>query len=247
LREFNPCSYRLAGTIPSNIRQRRDPSTKAPRDDPAPRPRSPRERLEIPVFDALRWIAATLVVIAHVRDLLMAPAGEVTTLGGRILCIFLIFFTGFGHEAVAVFFVLSGFLVGGPLLARPLATRASVRKYLVDRTSRIYVVLLPALAVTAAVSILGPRWMPNAPIFFGGDWALSLDFAFQENLDAYTLACNFFSLQTIACDTYGLNRPLWSLACEWFYYMSYPALLWALIAGPRRGTPLRVLTLRFAD
>ena len=61
----------------------------------------------------------------------------------------------FAHGAVVVFFVLSGFLVGGAVIERARAGKAYLRTYLIDRTSRIYVVLLPTLALCAILDHAG--------------------------------------------------------------------------------------------
>ena len=54
-----------------------------------------------------RWSAAGLVVIEHVRNLLFVDYGslEKTGVGSKAFY----FLTGFGHEAVVIFFVIVGF------------------------------------------------------------------------------------------------------------------------------------------
>jgi len=63
--------------------------------------------------------------------------------------------TGIGHLAVMVFFVLSGYLVGGRLLARYCSGNASIPRYLLDRFTRLYIVLIPALLITALFDRIG--------------------------------------------------------------------------------------------
>ena len=55
------------------------------------------------------------------------------------------FVTGFGHQAVMVFFVLSGFLVGGTVVSRVDAGQWSWIDYAITRMTRLWIVLLPAL------------------------------------------------------------------------------------------------------
>ena len=64
--------------------------------------------------------------------------------------------TAAGHLAVAVFFVLSGFVIRYATSTR----EASAREYLIDRTSRIYSVVAPALALTVICELAA---LGNAP------------------------------------------------------------------------------------
>src|SRR5260370_239799 len=66
--------------------------------------------------DISRWIAALLVVANHARSLILVDFGEVQnkTVFSKTLYVA----TGLGHEAVVIFFVISGFLVGGLTLDR---------------------------------------------------------------------------------------------------------------------------------
>lgn len=94
------------------------------------------------VLDATRALAAGLVVLFHAKintfgsvplsfwdQLLYAPAN----------C---------GTPAVFWFFVISGYLVGGSVIAEIAQTSSfDFRRYLINRMTRLYVVLLPALAL----------------------------------------------------------------------------------------------------
>ena len=59
----------------------------------------------------LRWLSALMVVIGHLRSFLFV---EYNLVENKTVFIKLFYFiTGFGHQAVIVFFVISGYLVGG--------------------------------------------------------------------------------------------------------------------------------------
>jgi len=72
---------------------------------------------ELPGFlNIVRWVAALLVVLQHIRFLWFAEYANEQNKSSLIKIFY--FFTGFGSEAVIVFFVLSGFLVGGGSLTK---------------------------------------------------------------------------------------------------------------------------------
>ena len=68
-------------------------------------------------LDFIRWSAAMLVVVAHARHLLFVDyyllVYKDPTFLHSISNKLFYFITGLGHEAVVLFFVLSGYLVGG--------------------------------------------------------------------------------------------------------------------------------------
>ena len=68
-----------------------------------------------PLLDSIRIGAALLVVLGHCRFLYFGTPENVAQ--SNIWRQLFYLFTGLGHEAVVLFFVLSGFLVGGQILA----------------------------------------------------------------------------------------------------------------------------------
>jgi peptidoglycan/LPS O-acetylase OafA/YrhL len=142
--------------------------------------------------------------------------------------------TGWGHEAVIAFFLLSGYLVGGGLIEAGLG-RASLCSYFIHRVSRIYAVLAPALLLTLVLDLAGEQLAPA--LYRRADWSSSLDYAVTGRQSLSVLACNLVNLQDAYCPTFGSNGPLWSLAYEWFYYLSFPFLISA--CHWLRSRPLR--------
>jgi peptidoglycan/LPS O-acetylase OafA/YrhL len=177
-------------------------------------------------------VAAFLVVIEHVRSLMFADYG----IGDRMGVIGKIFYfmTGFGHSAVMVFFVMSGFLVGGKVLERFAQGNFSWLKYAVDRSSRLYAVYVLALLLGAALDHVGYLYLNRFGLYdesFSGRIPV-VNFNFHQNLSPSVFGLNLVMCQTILGPVFGSNGPLWSLANEFWYYLAGP-LLFVLLY--RRG------------
>ena len=130
-------------------------------------------------LDLVRFSAAVLVLMSHAAPELLGVTPEVVP----------------GHDAVVVFFVLSGFVIGYVTDGRE--TRAGA--YAVARLSRLWSVCVPALLVTAVISCFMTTSLAHvtrpvlANLLFLGEWWTG---------------------------TTGLqiNPPFWSLNYEaWFY------------------------------
>lgn len=64
-------------------------------------------------LDALRFVAAFMVLLSHTRNTFFPAFGDLPDDQQNIFSMMLTMFCRMGHEAVIIFFVLSGFLVGG--------------------------------------------------------------------------------------------------------------------------------------
>ena len=135
------------------------------------------------------------------------------------------FITGFGHQAVMAFFVLSGFLVGGAIVSRGDAGQWSWSDYAITRMTRLWTVLLPALLLTALWDNLGIAITGSS--FYNGALAEMYNSGPPPDPSRYSINTffgNLAFLQTIAVPTFGSNGPLWSLANEFWYYVLFPLL-----------------------
>ncbi len=177
-----------------------------------------------------RWLAALLVVIGHVRHLVLVDFKQVEQ--KSLFCKMLYFVTGLGHEAVVIFFVISGFLVGGVTLDRWSTQGPKLRSYAVARISRLYTVLIPALLVGFALDFIGLHWFNKSELYSASAQyhTISLNFVIASALDIRTFVGNILMMQGILTPTFGSNGPLWSLAYEWWYYCIF-ALVAAAITG----------------
>lgn len=168
------------------------------------------------VLNASRWLAALLVLLHHVRHILLVDLREVRD--SNLLVKGVYFWTGLGDEAVMVFFVVSGLLVGALTLEKWRLGGPAMADYFIHRFSRIYIVLIPALLLGLGFDRLGTGLFGGTPIY------THLNVA--NFLDAGTWFGNLAMLQNVAVHVLGSNGPLWSLAYEWWYYC-----IWAFGLG----------------
>ncbi len=171
------------------------------------------------LISVLRALAALQVVAAHLRAQLYPSLKSLPdpTVWYQALA----FFTGFAHQAVVIFFLLSGWLVGGSLLNK-LQQPNIMLSYAIDRVTRLWIVLIPAFVLTLLLAIASTEvrpgtldWSPDNPYSLG---------AFLGNL---------FGLQDMVVPRFGGNFALWSLANEIWYYALFPLLVLPLTSSTR--------------
>jgi len=198
-------------------------------------------------LDLIRGIAAWAVMWEHARALFFVSYQRLQNPTPAVKLIY--FFTGFGHAAVMIFFVLSGFLISSTILGRRASGIWSWRDYAIDRSSRLYVVLIPGL-------LFGLLWDKVGSSLFNstGIYSQVLDgfglVIVRHQLTLGNFVGNLFYLQTILCPQFGSNAPLWSLANEFWYYVLFPVALASGIAwakkSVRSGALLTCLSLAVA-
>ena len=166
-----------------------------------------------------RWVAALAVLITHVDANALVVLGDMPPEMRGPIAYGVWFLYGFAHHAVVVFFVLSGFLVGGGVIRAVLGGKAFLGTYIVDRTVRIYVVLVPVMVATALLDALGRQLFADTGAY--------LDPAFANRSSLFDFATNLASLQDIYFPYFGTNSALWTLSHEYWYYVTF-----GLIAMP---------------
>jgi peptidoglycan/LPS O-acetylase OafA/YrhL len=173
-------------------------------------------------FDFLRGVSAIIVLTAHVRALIFVTFPSSTAdidLIGRAFY----FLTRFSHQAVIVFFVLSGFFIIKTIHSAILRNDWSVKTYAINRMSRLWIVLLPALILTLLLDKIGLNYFIGV-LPYAGDMKNIPGIYPVNQLGLSYFFGNLFFLQTIFTHTYGTNVALWSLANEFWYYLIFPLL-----------------------
>lgn len=158
----------------------------------------------------VRWAAALLVVLGHSDMYLQKFGGNLTQWNSFG------YFGAHSHAAVMVFFVLSGYVVAYATCKKSEIDRYNFREYFLDRWSRIYSVLLIAIAFTLLIDFIG-RGLSSI--------YLNPDFLPQDGL-ILRLLVNIFALQGIQGYRIqlGSNPALWSIGYEFCFYLLYGLL-----------------------
>ena len=147
-------------------------------------------------LDFIRFFAAFLVLLAHYRGAFFVDFGSLPESQKNILSTLFFFSTRLGEESVLIFFVMSGFLVGGRAVEKIMKNDVNIAKYVLDRAVRI---LLPLGASILLVVII--------------------DVVTDNKIPIIDILGSLLSLQGLFTDCYS-NAPLWSLAYEvWFYVL----------------------------
>lgn len=185
-------------------------------------------------LDAVRLFAAVLVLIGHAFN---HTGGHFSALAGH------------GAASVAVFFVLSGFVIAFVTDKK----EHTGRDYGISRAARMYSVAIGALAITIVADYIGTRadMTPYSGSWVGSGAAQRFnDGYFNPNWTWLDLA-RFATFTNELWQSHvqvGSNEPYWSLGFEvWYYiifglYLFAPTGRWgriglaalaALIAGPK--------------
>ncbi len=172
-------------------------------------------RPEVSLYlDLVRFTAALVVFGAHFA---------LQRLGGG----FLWQLNDYGHEAVTVFFVLSGYVIAYASDTR----ETTVREYAISRLARLYSVALPAVLLTVLLDRLGSHWRPQGYL---SAWGIDPEPSGRVIVSALTFTNEIWT-QSLRL---GSNAAYWSMGYEVPYYVLFGLAhftqgrwRWPLVAG----------------
>lgn len=171
-------------------------------------------------LDVLRVCAALFVMLFHIKKLQIGPPEILKLIPDH------------GHDAVILFFVLSGYVIAATADRK---YKSGFREYILDRASRVYSVAIPALLISMILAF-----------FFQDFLQAKSEYAVSQVLRD-TLINLFFLGQSWSLNTWVYyNQPYWSLSYEVMFYIGFGIftfasgrmrwigiILIALIAGPK--------------
>lgn len=176
-------------------------------------------RLQSMALSLLRAVAALEVAAGHLRSEIYPGLRSLQDppLAYQVFA----FVSGFAHQAVIVFFLISGWLVGGSLMNRLHQPRA-LANYAIDRVTRLWTVLLPTLVLILLVGLAIGAAQPG-----------TVDLSPANDYSAPSFVGNLLGLQTFLVPNFGGNYALWSLTYETWYYVQFPLLALVLFGHGR--------------
>ena len=195
-------------------------------------------------LDALRFGAALVVFGAHAREMFLSPVRPLLGISTprfslpphyQLTPLTLFNATSIGHQAVMLFFVLSGLLVGGSVVRSAKRGDFSWPDYLNHRLSRLWVPLIPALVLGGLMDFTTLHAFPGEDLMYP-----------TRDLHVSTFLGNIVFLQDLFVYHLGSNSPLWSLSFEWAYYLAFPLGFFALLDMRRAPAKAAVYVILFA-
>ena len=150
-------------------------------------------RRESIYLDFVRALAALFVVLDHAPTLFDLPNGP-----------------RWGHQAVVVFFVLSGYVICNVADTR----ETNGPTFLIARLARLWSVLVPAMVLTVVCDTAGRYWGHNA-------WAYA-DIHDNAPLIRVGAVLGFLSESWVSIQPLS-NGVIWSLCNEFWYYVLFAA------------------------
>ncbi len=172
------------------------------------------------VIDLFRAVAAYVVLISHVRQMIVADVHGDGHIDWAIN-----FLLSLGQDAVIVFFVISGFWIIRSVVRA--GSNFTWREYLIARLSRLWLVLVPAVIAGGLLDFIGIG-LTSADVYKGTQGNLAVGYDVASRLTWQNFGSSILFLETLVGQPFGSNGPLWSLAYEFWYYILFPSLWLAL-------------------
>lgn len=181
-------------------------------------------RIKLDYLDGLRGLAAFYVLIFHASQASQIYITHNTLVGHsakiivRSLTLAHYLVIGYGHYAVDIFIVLSGYCLMLPVIQSDRNyLRGGVREFIKRRARRIlppyYAALLLSLVIFVSIRVL------NKPLR-DSYWNVALPAVTPSALISHLLLIHNWGTSALKIDP-----PMWSVAVEWQIYFLFPLLL----------------------
>ena len=180
------------------------------------------------LLDLVRGLAAILVLLSHWKVMFFLDYPKIP--GERWMFVVPYVLCDAGHQAVIIFFVLSGYLIAGSVFRSLDRGTWSWGDYLVHRLTRLWVVLIPGLVLGFLLDWAGMH-LAHTPSLYAGSSAKAHFLNVPAATNWPTFFGNVLFLQTLRYLDFGSNNSLWSLANEFWYYLLFPLGLLGLRSG----------------
>lgn len=190
-------------------------------------------------LDCLRGMASLVVFVGHLH--LICSGHTETAAEGQAhgLVVHPANATGFAHAAVVIFFVLSGYLVGGTVLRDLKRGAFSWSRYALRRLTRLWTVLIPALVLCTTFDAVSLHVFPTTRVVALGE--LSRGLHGLPHPIQYLRYLGFLqSVDRLKIPVFGTDWALWSLSNEFWFYVLFPILAVSVL-GTRYPKLLRSL------
>ena len=182
------------------------------------------------ILNGIRGLAALYVLIGHARWLLWEGYN-----GGYLLhpknynlltkiLVYVLAIFGKGHDAVILFFVLSGFVIHYSNIKQN-KNKIDLTDYFKRRFLRIYPPLIFCMVLTLVLDLTG-KYIFGYSIYLQRTPVPLINANIISNLNWPTAIGNLLMVQNVYTPVWGTNGPLWSLMYEWWFYMLYPFIFY---------------------
>ena len=147
-------------------------------------------------LDLVRFMAALLVYLWHSNQ--------------RYLIESILPASNFGHSAVIVFFVLSGYVIAFVTDTK----EATLSTYAASRISRVFSVAVPAIAITLLLDSIGRILYPEIYDYPYDQFLARIGGSLLMANEVWFVSITSFS-----------NVPYWSICYEWWYYVTFAMVM----------------------
>ena len=169
------------------------------------------------IIDLIRGVSAQIVVIGH---------------GISFFGIFTFLhepnFPWIQNIAVLVFFLISGFLISYSTIRKKDHIHYRFSHYFIDRFSRIYTAYIPAILFIFIIDLIS-QGISSETYSYANAFNFRTFLGNLLMLQDYPLQTIKWLPDQIKITSFGSARPLWTLAIEWWIYLSFGYLVLVIL------------------